>query len=174
MKLIGALDPGKRACGLSLTKPGTGELLSAWLVKSPEQEADGAPCWLAMGMAVRASLLQEFQRLGLEPRLELLVVERQRIYRHTKNPNVILDLAYTVGVVLGQVPARRVAEVQQSTWGKSLGKEASNDAVWDALEHYERARARGAQLASTGHNVKDAIGIGKWAASGGGMHLWQL
>lgn len=174
------IDPGLRACGVAIADVQTSALLAAWLCKSPEKEDDNAIAWTAMGQAVSVELRAELGRiatermgagLGSRVRLEALAVERQAIRGDrkrgliTKNPGQILGLASVVGAIVALIPAARKTAVWPQSWNGNKSKDESTATVWRALSAEERCRMRGAQLASTGHNVIDSAGIAKWAAA---------
>lgn len=195
MATIVSVDPGLRACGVAITRAAhlePAELLAAALVKNPEREAEGAPAFDRMAHAVwlwaNGAICEVIERglLDRSGRVDALIVERQRIYpprrggggpfgSGTANPNVILDLASVVGGICATVPARFKLTIQPSQWkgsGRGANKAENNRGILAQLSAAELSRAEGLELKTTGHNVIDAIGIGKWAATK--LRLWRL
>lgn len=179
MTLVVGIDPGSRECGVALYDVQTSAIIRAWLSRSPEKEDTGPAAWEAMARTVAQDLRDALFELG-RPRPRLLVIERQWIGSHragseeaaqTRNPSVILGLAYTVGAITFACDADQKLAIQPSTWkGGSTkgraGKKLVNRVTWASMSPAERAAAPQAERWN-GHNVKDSIGIARW----GGVKL---
>lgn len=186
MSAIIGIDPGLRECGVGLVDAATGRALAGWLVHNPEEVDDGPSAVLAMARVTAQEVREKLAEAGLIGRPALLVVERQWIASHgprrggnasfpgqedgkavtTRNPGQILRLATVTGALMACVDAHKVVDVMPSTWkggGKKGNKDRVNKQTWLLMSPTERAAAQDALKKTTGHNVKDGLGIAKWA-----------
>lgn len=179
MTPVVGVDPGLRDCGVGVVDVDTGRVLRGWLSvnpvtsKSPEPN-DGPVAWRAMARTVGQEVRALLDADGWSGDPPLLVIERQFL---PKNPAMAHAIARLIGISGGlslAVPALQVVDVMPAQWKPSRPKGASkkrlankapaNAETWDSMDAEERAAAPDAEKLSTGHNVKDGLGIAKWAA----------
>jgi len=176
--IVGGIDPGLRETAVALVDVRTCEVLVTWLTRNPEKERAGVEAWEAMAHALAGRLAAELGARAL-PAPSLLVIEDQWISpprrakpgedaKRTFNPSQIVNLAHVVGAIMVTLPAARKLKVMPSTWkgGSTRGranKAAVNKLTWATMTPGEKLNADGAET-YLGHNVKDSIGIAKWAA----------
>lgn len=178
MSLVAAVDPGLRECGWCLVAVDGGKVIAGGLSRNPKEEGRNADVWEAMAFAVAQDLRDALNAAGYVGNADLLAVERQWIggprersedneAGGTRNPSAIVTLAHVVGAIILAVPAHRKVAPLPSQWkgGSTRGgakKERVNALVWASLTEVEKAAASDATQYN-GHNVKDAIGIARWA-----------
>lgn len=165
MRLIVAVDPGLRECGVCAIDVQTSAVRFAFLARNPEKVSKDVAAWERMAHAVAVEL--EERLAGDVP--DLLVIERQFLGFGSKNPGVILTLCHVAGAIAMRVDALEKTAITPSQWKGSTSKKKSNRKTWSALAPGEKAVAEEAETYK-GHNVKDSIGIAKWAA----RHYAQL
>lgn len=73
-----------------------------------------------------------------------IVVERPVIYRDTRNPNNVLDVAWEAALLVGWLtlgrtyPGRELVEYTPQEWKGQLAKPPHHAAMWDVLTPQER------------------------------------
>lgn len=174
MNPIIGIDPGLRECGVGIVAADTGLVLRGWLSRNPitsksPGENSGPEAWRAMALVLAQEVRDALLEAGWALKPPLMVIERQYISGGTPNAFSILRIVGVVGAVILAMPSHRVVEVMPSQWkgGSTKGrasKQRVNKATWAAMSPEERAAAEDGDQRTKGHNVKDGVGIAKWAA----------
>ena len=151
------VDPGLRACGLSLWYDGV--LVRAGAVRGPTT-GRGPAIWSALALDVE-------EWVGCAPP-GVLVVEAMKVYLAGKgDPADLLELAGVSGAVVGRLPAWSAEGVKAADWNGQVPA------------HIRRERTRAwvetqgwldrVDLDTTARYQQDvwsAVGIGRWRVSG--------
>ena len=149
MKLL-AVDPGVRAQGWALF---VGDRLTQCGLASVETQP-----------LLHDALLELHNALG---NVDKLVVEIPQVYqqRHLKgDPNDLIDVAVSVGMVVATMPHKELKLVRPRDWKGTCPKKIHNQRVLALLTEKENSVLNTCGvIPSLRHNVIDAIGIGQWA-----------
>lgn len=179
MTPIVGVDPGLRDCGVGVVDAETGRVLRGWLSRNPITSAspepnDGPEAWRAMARTVALEVREVLSAEEWGGEFPLLAVERQFLPKDAAMAHSIARLIGISGALTLAIPAYRVVDVLPAQWKASrakgatkkklASKTAANAKTWDSMDAEERAAAPDAAKKSTGHNVKDGLGIAKWAA----------
>lgn len=179
MTPVVGVDPGLRDCGVGVVDAETGRVLRGWLSRNPitsksPEPNDGPAAWRAMAQTVALEVREVLDAEGWNGQFPLLVLERQFLPKHPAMAHSIARLIGISGALAVTIPAHRVVDVMPAQWkegrpkGSSKKKLASkaeaNAKTWGAMDAEERAAAPDAEGRTRGHNVKDGLGIAKWAA----------
>lgn len=158
MRLL-AVDPGIRACGVSLFDGD--ELIACALVPNTAPEGASAPSRCAeMAIAVRSWCAC----------VDRVVVEWPQVYRAGRakagaDPNDLLLLAGVAGALASEYGYAVVESVLPREWKGTVAKEVMLERILDRLSPSELVLVDGLGLAkSKRHNVVDAVGIGLWVS----------
>lgn len=165
-RVIGALDPSVRDCGLSLLYDKTVQ----WgkLVRNPMKSGHDYAACRSMALAVSIHF----------PRLDILVIEFPRIYTAGKqvkrddhgnarstDPNDLLPLVGVGTAVAALMPDTEIVTLYPDEWKGSVSKFAMNIRTCGRLSADERKTVEAKdpdpdKPHDKGHNVWDAVGIG--------------
>lgn len=154
--MIVAVDPGLRACGVSVWDP-WGVLYGAAYVKGPK-EGRGPSAWASMAAEVR-------EYIDCTP-ITHLVVEIPQVYQraHSKgDPNDLIQLAGVAGAIVGRLSgAPNMLGPLPAEWKGQVPKEIHHARVRAALTADELTRVALPSAKSLAHNVWDAVALGLW------------
>lgn len=151
--MILPVDPGLRACGVSLFSEATKELTEARYVKgSPDLQ--GPEAWRFMAQQIFS--LYQFSA-------SLLIIEVPDSYRtdsptRTRNLQNLVGVAGTLAAFFKDVP---VQMVRPREWKGNIDPEIIDRRAWERLSAKEQARVV-LPAPSYAHNVLDSIGLGLW------------
>lgn len=144
MKTILGIDPGGRYAALAYVVDG--DLVDCTVIRAEHAHELG---WAA--------------RRWVPGKPDVLVCERQQIYRTTPNPNVLLPLAMTVGAITTAVPASKVLLPLPREWKGSVEKSVFSERLLQGLsENDHKVLMRIKTKTDRGH-ILDAIGLARWA-----------
>jgi hypothetical protein len=151
-----ALDPGLRLCGVALFTDGV--LTAAALVRNPVKTVRGPAAWFGMGTAVKEWLAPKTDRV------DMFVCELMQVYKHTRNPADLIELAGVDGACAVSVNALDFGCYQPRQWKpphlrELRDKTKHNEWTWSKMTDLEKAAVEPC-APSLKHNVMDAIGIG--------------
>lgn len=179
MNPVVGVDPGLRECGVGVVDVESNRVLRGWLVRNPitsrsPEPNDGPEAWRSMARIVAQEVSELLREVGWMLTPPLVAVERQYIGGTTPQVFSIMRIVGVVGALSLALPGHRIVEVMPTQWrpskkkgakkGKPISKDESNQQVWGSMSPAEQALAEDAQKKSTGHNVKDGLGIAMWAA----------
>lgn len=161
IKVIGALDPGIRDCGIALLHGQTVQ----WgkLVRNPMRSGNDYEACRFMAMAVCVYM----------PRLDVLVIEWPRVYTagkqvkdgHGTDPNDLLPLVGVGAAVAALFPDAKIVRRYPDEWKMQVEKIAMNIRVCGRLTPEERKTVEAndpnpEKPHDKGHNIWDAVGLG--------------
>ncbi|MCP3104638.1 hypothetical protein LZ198_37820 [Myxococcus sp. K15C18031901] len=167
MRLLVALDPGLRECGVALFDLDTGELLVAGMPTNFESKARGLAAWASMATATAAfvsSFLEPLRAAG-EAVAIVVVSECPQVYTAGKSkgdPNDLIELAGVVGRVAGALGATSERSVLPREWKGTLNGDVMVERIKSRLDERpcEHLRVQLPRAQDKQHNVWDAVGIG--------------
>lgn len=155
--MILAVDPGLRACGVSLWDYDyrNGGLVRASLVRSPEKVLRGPGAWEAMARAVREEYPFD---------LDALVVEVPQYDARTVGNGATADVFEIFGVAINLVGIFRSVSVLPTVrqWKSNLPKEVTQARLFSVLSDDECAN-----IETDDHNCLDGAALGLWHVTGG-------
>ncbi|TQF13721.1 hypothetical protein FJV41_22360 [Myxococcus llanfairpwllgwyngyllgogerychwyrndrobwllllantysiliogogogochensis] len=167
MRLLLAIDPGLRECGIALFDLDSGELLAAGMPTNPERKARGLSAWARMAEGVAAfvsSFLEPLRAAG--GTLSITVAsECPQVYTAGKSkgdPNDLIELAGVVGRVAGALGATSERSYLPREWKGTLDGDVMVERIKARLGErpHEHLRVQLPRASEKHHNVWDAIGIG--------------
>ena len=151
--LVVAVDPGLRACGVSVWVGKT--LTRAALVKNPETTLRDMTAWRTMGKAVVAWL-------GPVGPLRVLVCEKPQVYagrRAGGDPDDLMQLVGVDGALSVLLDAGAYVTYLPRTWKGTVPKDIHVKRIEAKLTPQEVAAIEKC-APSLRHNILDSIGIG--------------
>lgn len=151
MSLLISVDPGLRVLGLAVFYKSV--LVHAELVKNPVVTARGPEAWWGMATAARLKLKDGW----LAP--DIYVVEVPQIYRHTRNPDDLIQLAGIGGAVGCVIKPTSARGYYPREWKRSVNAEVMCARIESRLTDDEKL-AIVKCAPSLRHNVLDSIGVG--------------
>ncbi len=152
MTIVGALDPGMRACGTAVFVEGT--LVAAGLVRNAVVKDRGQVCWRGMAEAV----VGWFERWSLD----VFVTEYQQTYAtryQVGNQDDIIQLACTTGAICHAVAAKERVEYLPRQWKQQVPKDVMCARIESKLTAAEIATFE-PMPKTLRHNAVDSVGIG--------------
>lgn len=116
------------------------------------------------GLIVNKDIIESAVLLYQSYKPKLLVVEKPKIYPIEKwkgDPNDLIDVAITAGVVIGVFKDSKIDLVLPHTWKGQRPKDVDNQYTLSLLTKIEQGKI-GHYPKTKMHNVIDAIGLGLW------------
>ncbi|QSQ17199.1 hypothetical protein [Myxococcus landrumensis] len=166
-RLLVALDPGLRECGVALFDLDSGELLAAGMPTNPERKARGLPAWARMADGVTGFVSTFLEPLRAESRGVSITVasECPQVYTAGKSkgdPNDLIELAGVVGRVAGALGATSERSYWPREWKGTLDGDVMVERIKARIDErpHEHLCVRLPRAKDKHHNVWDAVGIG--------------
>lgn len=166
-KVLVALDPGLRECGVAIFDLASGELLAAGMPENPERKARGLAAWARMAAAVVGYVSACLEPLRAAGALGQVGVasECPQVYTAGKSkgdPNDLIELAGVVGRVAGGLRAASERSYLPREWKGTLDGDVMVERIKARVDErlVERARVQLPRAQDKHHNVWDAIGVG--------------
>ncbi|QSQ10774.1 hypothetical protein [Myxococcus landrumensis] len=166
-RLLVALDPGLRECGVALFDLDSGELLAADMPINPERKARGLVAWAGMAKSVAWFVaLHLTARRAAGASVSLTVAsECPQVYTAGKSkgdPNDLIELAGVVGRVAGALGATSERSYLPREWKGTLDGDVMVERIKARVDErpHEHLRVQLPRAKDKQHNVWDAVGIG--------------
>ena len=135
----------------------------AWDLVAIDPGNDAGVAYFENKRLVRAELITDVRAPRERELAHTVIIEVPQVYPHSPvNPNNLLTLSFTAGLLAGHFESSNLAKASPRQWKGQRPKDVDNRYTLDLLDAKERSIVNTSTSRGQLHNVIDAVGIGLW------------